>query len=50
MYRPVCDHIVRKVTAHHEALLVQVAGVGTLEQALQAVRVGLNEVSASKDK
>ena len=39
-----------KVTAHHEALLVQVAGVGALEEALRAVRAGLDEVSASKDK
>lgn len=47
---PVNNHVVRKVTAHHEALLVQVAGVGALEEALRALRTGLDEVSTSKDK
>ncbi|THH05820.1 hypothetical protein EW145_g4520 [Phellinidium pouzarii] len=38
------------VTSNHEALLVQAAGVGTLEEKLQTVRSGLDEVTASQDK
>ncbi|KAI5123858.1 hypothetical protein M0805_005675 [Coniferiporia weirii] len=38
------------VTSNHEALLVQAAGVGTLEEKLQTVQSGLDEVSASQDK
>ena len=39
-----------QVTANHESLLVQAAGVDTLEDKLQTVRIGLDEVTASQDK
>ena len=39
-----------KVTANHESLLVQAAGVDTLEDKLRTVKLGLNEVSASQEK
>ncbi|TDL26039.1 hypothetical protein BD410DRAFT_784062 [Rickenella mellea] len=38
------------VTAHHEALLVQAAGVNQLEVSLTNVRSGLNEITASLEK
>ena len=39
-----------QVTTHHEALLVQAAGVGTLEEKVYRVRAGLDEIAASQDK
>ncbi|KAL5523935.1 hypothetical protein ACEPAG_8108 [Sanghuangporus baumii] len=38
------------VTANHEKLLVQAAGVGALEEKLRAVKSGLDEVTASQEK
>ncbi|EJD03176.1 uncharacterized protein FOMMEDRAFT_146834 [Fomitiporia mediterranea MF3/22] len=38
------------VTNNHETLLIQAAGVGALEDKLQTVKSGLEEVSASQDK
>ncbi|KAL5507113.1 hypothetical protein ACEPAH_6569 [Sanghuangporus vaninii] len=38
------------VTANHEKLLVQAAGVGALEEKLRTVKSGLDEVTASQEK
>ena len=39
-----------KVTAHHEDLLEQAAGVGELSGSLQTVREGLDELDSSLEK
>ncbi|KAL5485046.1 hypothetical protein ACEPAI_7688 [Sanghuangporus weigelae] len=38
------------VTANHDKLLVQAAGVGALEEKLRTVKSGLDEVTASQEK
>ena len=50
MLNVVCGHKFVQVTAHHEDLLEQAAGVGEFSGSLQAVREGLDALDVSLEK